>query len=90
MHRTHFRRASLATALAAAAVGATLALSAPAAAGIDDNPDGDSTKTTQSEDRHPYYVNCTQVRRETNGPLMRGEPGYRRGLDKDNDGIACN
>ncbi|GAA5045178.1 excalibur calcium-binding domain-containing protein [Nocardia callitridis] len=36
-----------------------------------------------------YYKNCTEVRRAGQAPLYRGEPGYARHLDRDNDGIAC-
>ena len=35
------------------------------------------------------YANCAQARAEGRTPLLRGEPGYRRGLDGDGDGIAC-
>lgn len=36
-----------------------------------------------------YYKNCAAVRAAGKAPLHRGEPGYRPGLDRDNDGIAC-
>ncbi len=36
-----------------------------------------------------YYPNCAAVRAAGRAPLRRGEPGYRSGLDRDNDGIAC-
>ena len=36
-----------------------------------------------------YYKNCDAVRAAGAAPLYRGEPGYRAGLDRDNDGIAC-
>jgi hypothetical protein len=36
-----------------------------------------------------YYANCAAVRAAGKAPLRRGEPGYRAGLDGDNDGIAC-
>ena len=36
-----------------------------------------------------YYENCTAARAAGAAPLYRGEPGYRSGLDRDNDGIAC-
>ncbi len=35
------------------------------------------------------YRNCAEVRAAGAAPLRRGEPGYRSGLDGDNDGIAC-
>ncbi len=36
-----------------------------------------------------YYANCTEAREAGAAPIMRGEPGYRPALDRDNDGIAC-
>ncbi|HEY5183070.1 MAG TPA: excalibur calcium-binding domain-containing protein [Dermatophilaceae bacterium] len=36
-----------------------------------------------------YYKNCDAVRAAGAAPLYRGEPGYRAGLDRDNDGVAC-
>jgi hypothetical protein len=36
-----------------------------------------------------YYKNCTAARAAGAAPIYRGEPGYRAGLDRDNDGIAC-
>ncbi|MFC0532493.1 excalibur calcium-binding domain-containing protein [Phytohabitans kaempferiae] len=36
-----------------------------------------------------YYANCDAARRAGAAPIYRGEPGYRKGLDRDNDGVAC-
>jgi len=36
-----------------------------------------------------YYANCAAARAAGAAPLHRGEPGYRAGLDRDSDGIAC-
>ncbi len=36
-----------------------------------------------------YYANCTAARAAGAAPIRRGEPGYRSGLDRDRDGIAC-
>lgn len=36
-----------------------------------------------------YYANCTAARAAGAAPLYVGQPGYRAGLDRDNDGIAC-
>jgi hypothetical protein len=36
-----------------------------------------------------YYRNCAEARAAGVAPIRKGEPGYRRGLDADNDGIAC-
>ncbi|WP_378733943.1 excalibur calcium-binding domain-containing protein [Nocardia brasiliensis] len=36
-----------------------------------------------------YYPNCAAARAAGAAPMHRGEPGYRSGLDRDNDGVAC-
>ncbi len=36
-----------------------------------------------------YYPNCAAARAAGVAPLRLGEPGYRRGLDRDGDGVAC-
>jgi len=36
-----------------------------------------------------YYENCDAARSDGAAPIMIGEPGYRSGLDRDSDGIAC-
>lgn len=36
-----------------------------------------------------YYPNCAAARAAGAAPLYIGEPGYRPGLDRDGDGIAC-
>ncbi|MBL1074384.1 excalibur calcium-binding domain-containing protein [Nocardia sp. 2] len=36
-----------------------------------------------------YYKNCAAARDAGAAPILRGEPGYRPALDRDNDGIAC-
>lgn len=35
------------------------------------------------------YPNCAAVRAAGKAPLLRGQPGYRAGLDRDGDGRAC-
>lgn len=35
------------------------------------------------------YRNCAEARAAGVAPIRRGEPGYSRHLDRDNDGIAC-
>ena len=37
----------------------------------------------------PYYKNCSEARAAGAAPIHEGEPGYRRALDRDGDGIAC-
>ena len=36
-----------------------------------------------------YYENCTTVRAAGAAPLLAGQPGYSRKLDRDGDGAAC-
>jgi hypothetical protein len=36
-----------------------------------------------------YYANCDAVRAAGAAPLYVGQPGYRPGLDRDHDGVAC-
>lgn len=36
-----------------------------------------------------YYPNCSAARAAGAAPILRGEPGYSRRLDRDGDGRAC-
>ena len=36
-----------------------------------------------------YFSNCTEARRRGYINIRRGQPGYAKHLDRDNDGIAC-
>ena len=36
-----------------------------------------------------YYPNCKAACAAGVAPIYRGQPGYRSGLDRDGDGIAC-
>jgi hypothetical protein len=36
-----------------------------------------------------YYSSCADARAAGAAPLYLGEPGYRPGLDRDGDGVAC-
>jgi hypothetical protein len=36
-----------------------------------------------------YYENCDAARAAGAAPVYRGEPGYRAGLDRDDDGVGC-
>lgn len=36
-----------------------------------------------------HYQNCDAVRQAGAAPVRRGQPGYARHLDRDNDGIGC-
>ncbi|WP_218025257.1 excalibur calcium-binding domain-containing protein [Nocardia jejuensis] len=74
----------------AVAVGVALPLTAIHAgvAGAEPRIDPAPPATPKSEP-YPFYTNCTQVLSQGKGPLLAGQPGYRRQLDPDGDGIAC-
>lgn len=36
-----------------------------------------------------HYRNCAEARAAGAAPIYRGQPGYRQGLDRDGDGVAC-
>ena len=36
-----------------------------------------------------FYPNCSWARSAGAAPINRGEPGYRKKLDADDDGVAC-
>ncbi|MBH5299404.1 excalibur calcium-binding domain-containing protein [Corynebacterium silvaticum] len=40
-------------------------------------------------DQDVYFNSCREARAAGYSHMRRGEPGYRSGLDGDNDGIAC-
>ena len=66
----------------AAIVGAGIGLSPIKLSG-----DGQTSDTSESEFR--YFRNCTDARAKGAAPIRAGKPGYRRHLDRDGDGIAC-
>lgn len=43
----------------------------------------------QSINGRTYYASCAAARADGKRNIRRGQAGYRRGLDRDNDGIAC-
>lgn len=59
---------------------------------IANSPSGTSTDTESnsgSTSTQTYYQNCSAARAAGAAPLYSGEPGYRAGLDRDHDGVAC-
>jgi hypothetical protein len=52
-------------------------------------PDLPEDEPAEEEPEEAYYANCAAARRAGAAPLYRGEPGYRKGLDRDGDGTAC-
>jgi Excalibur calcium-binding domain len=55
-------------------------VTAPANAGV---------PTKQNSGTDVYYANCSAARAAGAAPLYAGQPGYRAGLDRDGDGVAC-
>jgi hypothetical protein len=37
----------------------------------------------------PHYADCAAARAEGAAPITSGQPGYRSGLDRDGNGVAC-
>lgn len=54
----------------------------PAPPPADSSPDASTSGS-------PYYSNCAAARAAGAAPLYSGDPGYRAGLDRDSDGVAC-
>jgi hypothetical protein len=52
-------------------------------------PDRTGTSSGITTEHNVGYRNCAAVRAAGKAPLMRGQPGYARHLDRDDDGIAC-
>lgn len=48
-----------------------------------------TTRSSSGGGGSVYYANCTAARAAGAAPVMRGEPGYSRKLDRDNDGVGC-
>lgn len=49
---------------------------------------GSATPASRAESS-VFYSGCREVRAAGAAPLYRGQPGYRPGMDGDDDGIAC-
>jgi excalibur calcium-binding domain-containing protein len=76
----------LRTALATAAITAGIVL-APAVHAAPSTTSPKPAPATGGSD--VYYPNCAAARAAGVAPIYRGQPGYRSGLDRDGDGIAC-
>lgn len=71
------------TSVAPSAVSAPApAAPAPVLPSFDSSPGGSTGGSA-------YYRSCAAARAAGVAPLHRGDPGYRSGLDRDGDGIAC-
>jgi len=65
------------------------ASSGAGASGASGASGGSGYGTDRSSGGSAYYPNCKAARAAGAAPLYRGQPGYRPGLDRDNDGVAC-
>jgi nucleoid-associated protein YgaU len=45
--------------------------------------------TSQRQPSEVFFPNCRKAREAGAAPISEGQPGYRRALDRDRDGIAC-
>jgi hypothetical protein len=52
-------------------------------------PRATTTPKTTAQSANAYYANCDEARAAGAAPISQGEPGYRSGLDRDHDGVAC-
>ncbi|WP_433946915.1 excalibur calcium-binding domain-containing protein [Paenibacillus sp. SN-8-1] len=48
-----------------------------------------SEAAAKAQSKNLYFKNCTAAKKAGYYNIKRGEPGYRKALDRDNDGIAC-
>ena len=48
-----------------------------------------STSSSNKSSSSLYFKNCTDARNRGYSNIGKGEPGYRSGLDRDKDGVAC-
>ncbi|MGH1491851.1 MAG: DUF4214 domain-containing protein [Acidimicrobiales bacterium] len=55
----------------------------------DPNPEPAPVTTPEPEPASVYYANCDAARAAGAAPVRRGDPGYRAGLDRDDDGVGC-
>lgn len=80
------------TAVAAPGAAGTTATAAASPRRANGTP-GQATRAPSRPPNTPpaqsFYADCNAARHAGATPLYRGEPGYRRGLDRDGDGVAC-
>lgn len=74
------RRLFIAGAIAVGIAGMPVAQAAPPTT---------TTSPSPTSGGSAYYPNCRAACAAGAAPIYRGQPGYRSGLDRDNDGIAC-
>lgn len=53
------------------------------------DPDPGAVSPTSAVDESVYFANCSAAEAAGAAPILAGQPGYRAGLDRDGDGVAC-
>lgn len=53
------------------------------------DPADDDPPPREADTDQTYYRNCTQMREDHPNGVGRNHPAYRSGLDRDDDGRAC-
>lgn len=87
---TQAEKDAMARVLASCGAGSGPTTSAPSATPQAPSPTPQSTPPpTAPSSGSTYYANCSAARAAGVAPIHRGQPGYRSGLDRDGDGIAC-
>lgn len=54
-----------------------------------EEPTPEPTAQPEPAPQQAYYSSCREAKAAGAAPLYRGDPGYRSGLDRDGDGVAC-
>ncbi|WP_277441807.1 excalibur calcium-binding domain-containing protein [Streptomyces sp. SPB162] len=49
----------------------------------------ETPSSSPSPEGPAYFRDCDEARAAGAAPLFAGDPGYRSGLDRDGDGVAC-
>jgi len=62
---------------------------APTTTTTEPPPPPPAPTTTPAKPKPVYYANCEEVTAAGAAPLYAWQPGYRRALDPDGDGVAC-
>lgn len=56
---------------------------------VEEAPEEPVAPAPDPEPVSAYFSNCAEARSAGASPLYVGAPGYRPGLDRDGDGVAC-
>jgi hypothetical protein len=70
-------------------LGAVIALGIAVAPVANATPTTTTTAPAPTSGSGTYYKSCKEACAAGVAPIYKGQPGYRSGLDRDGDGIAC-